>query len=142
MSRETEIQELLSIWERRRQEGRPISAEELCGPSPQLLDDVRRQIQALESASRLLDLTGAPSTITGTGAAASGSHDTLAPSAMNFPDIPGYEVLSQVGRGGMGVVYKARQIRPNRLVALKMIVAGCHADNSELARFLREAEAV
>jgi serine/threonine-protein kinase len=66
--------------------------------------------------------------------------DTLA--AVQAAAPPGYEILRVLGRGGMGVVYEARQRALKRRVALKMVTAGVHTDPAQLVRFQIEAEAV
>jgi hypothetical protein len=66
------------------------------------------------------------------------------PGASRAPvrQVPGFEILEEVGRGGMGLILKARQSQPRRIVALKMLHGGAFALPESRARFVAEAEAV
>jgi formylglycine-generating enzyme required for sulfatase activity len=69
------------------------------------------------------------------------SHTSAAPSIPSSVFVPGYAIECELGRGSMGVVYKARHLTLKRTVALKMVLAGSHAGPYELSRFRIEAEA-
>jgi WD40 repeat protein/serine/threonine protein kinase len=79
--------------------------------------------------------------ITLAGATLTGSAPSRTPSSA-LPKVPGYNVIEELGRGGMGVVYLAWQAWPNRMVAIKTMRADAAADPHELARFRTEAEAI
>src|SRR5262245_50468482 len=132
------IDDLLLEWQEARERGRPCAAEQLCAGHPEVLEQVRERIAALEAMHALLRLDQpplprprAPHPPTG-GSAGPGE----------LPQVPGYEVLARLGEGGMGTVYRARQPRLQRQVAIKMVRAGRHARADQLDRFRSEAEAV
>jgi serine/threonine-protein kinase len=67
-------------------------------------------------------------------------HQGRSPAADGPAEFAGYELLGEIGRGGMGVVYRARQLSCNRLVALKMLLSGSFASAEERERFRQEVE--
>jgi serine/threonine-protein kinase len=117
------------------------SPEEACVNFPELLWEVRERLKRCRSVDAEVDAMFPPSRVMPDGEERFPAGAAAGPAA-DLPHIPGYEVQSVLGRGGMGVVYKARQLKLNRPVALKMILAGAYARASELTRFTREAEAV
>ncbi|WZP01023.1 protein kinase [Isosphaeraceae bacterium EP7] len=83
--------------------------------------------------------------------ARSGQRTPLAPTTLGdvllhrrggLPDIPGYEILDELGRGGMGVVLRAREVRLNRIVAIKMLPPGGLTSPELISRFKGEAETI
>jgi len=136
------VDELLIDWELQRQNGTPVTPEDLCRACPELLELLKHRIAEQLKVSQLL-ATPTEAETKQEGGNPSQEYAGLAETpVLALPNVPGYEILDVLGRGGMGVVYRARQLKLNRIVALKMILSGGHAGPSELARFVTEAEAV
>lgn len=111
--------------------------EEICVGRPELLPDVLARLQRLRAVEAQVDSLFPPTEIR---AGSASNVSSLVDAAL--PSIPEYEVQSILGRGGMGIVYKARHLRLSRNVALKMLLTGAYASRQEHLRFVREAESV
>jgi len=96
---------------------------------------VASMVCPLESTTRLAATTSSAPP-------ADSSASTCSVAAEGLPEIPGYELLSEIGRGGVGVIYRARHRASGQLVALKMLSAASHASATDLVRFRAEAQAI
>lgn len=114
---------------------RQVMPEEVCRSCPELRPKVLSRWRKMCRASATLDVLLPP----GLGFEAIPPH--LSENG-GLPRIPGYEVDAVLGQGGAGVVFRARNLRLGRPVALKMLLAGAYAGPAELLRFQREVEAV
>jgi serine/threonine-protein kinase len=134
--RDNRLNEALAVWYEAGEAGQPMDRQELYRRYPDLADELSSFFAAKDDfeqqAEPLLS-----------GEVLGNTSPTLvaAPPGIQVRSVGDYEVLTEIARGGMGVVYRARQISLDRIVALKMIRTGELASAEEIRRFQGEATA-
>lgn len=122
----------------------PISIHELCRDCPELQSKLEQALSQLDTLHSVLlphsNRTGLVMSSSQT--IAHESEDSDDSSDRSLPEVPGYEVIEEIGRGGMGVVFKARQISLNRIVAIKALTGRRWGRKEFVARLRHEATAL
>ncbi len=165
---EDSLERLLQIWQEERRLGREPAISELCCNFPELVDALQSRIVQLRIEEQVgqpqhvdpqfsdpqtspgdttqnltVSLSVAPqSAVTQSMGDGDSADHRKRPTRIPAHSIPGYEILDELGRGGMGVVYRARHLSLQRIVALKIVLDGDYAGINSAARFQREVEAV
>jgi WD40 repeat protein len=151
--REQTLNELIAAYLEAEQAGRAPGREVWLAGHPALADELRGFLAVHDRLARIgapLRGVALPPPATPVAGATPADDFTLAHGKTPPAPVPAggggsfgdYELLGELGRGAMGVVYKARQVSLNRPVALKMVLAGQFASEAAVARFRAEAEAV
>jgi len=135
--RSSKLEEVLAAYLRSVEAAEPLDPQQLIATHPELAADLRSFFANRAAMERLAKPFNASANEPTVGLAENAAPAAW-PRVRYFGD---YELLKELGRGGMGVVYKARQTTLNRLVALKMILSGQLASADEVQRFKQEAEA-
>lgn len=137
--REERLGELINDYFDRRERGEDISQEEFLARNPEYAEELRGHLAGLDLITDLGSSMSA--TLPGNWTPApkgSSAQNGLAAESTPIPTIPGYDIHKQIGRGGMGIVYKALQISTKRVVALKLLLEGPFASDMARKRFERE----
>jgi eukaryotic-like serine/threonine-protein kinase len=144
MNNDARLTGLISVWQDQVKMGKAIPVSVLCKECPELQPELERRIAAIQKVGRLVEQMNEETTSYADSEQDSAQASSLADS---LPRIPGYEVLALLGKGGMGIVYKARQQGTEQTVALKLLrpdkLAAMDAESRERAvkQFLTEARA-
>jgi tetratricopeptide (TPR) repeat protein len=125
---DSRITALVNEFLDRRQAGEDLTPESFVAEHAELAEELRRSLEGLPLIDRART--------------AAGKTDEEEPSATTaaLPAVEGYELIEEIGRGGMGVVYRALQTSTKRVVALKVMLAGAFASAAARRRFDREVE--
>jgi tetratricopeptide (TPR) repeat protein len=119
-----DVSALVNEYFDRRRAGEKLTPDDFAAEHPEMADALRPYLAGLALADRVCTPAGSPAV----GATA------------KLPAVEGFELIAEIGRGGMGVVYKALQVSTKRIVALKVMLGGSFASPSAHRRFEREVE--
>ena len=141
-NQQAHLEQVLAEYLKTVDAGVPLSPEDVIGRHPELADELREFFAAQDEVRQAVSDHGNNCVSTIDSVNGSGSRLVAQEGARSkVGDFGDYELLSEIARGGMGVVYKARQANLERVVALKMLLNGHVASTRDVRRFRQEAEA-
>jgi len=149
MSPEDQLEDLLEVWQAASDRGQQVDLVVLCRDQPELLPLLKQRIEVLQKFQQLRRINSAETTVTqpSDGRDTSESASSDSPPMRYALPVPGsvvgqFRIISELGKGGMGVVYRARDTTLNRDVALKIMLPDLAQRTETVSRFLREARAM